>query len=242
MTQRSYINFSCKNGETINITPPLNAGSFSLESIEIPAFYNVQEEIGNSFIINIGTPQNITVHEGFYSASQLVAELEDLLQAVDATFSVSLNSDTLKITISRTGDFSINFDSNFAYYVGFEYDELNTGSASYSGNYPLNNRPYYGISLNISGGSLSNSERTPDGETFTKFISLSNKYYQTDLSNAIYWTNEGYNTGQQIITNYGASRQSISQLTVNCKLLSTKNTLLPVSFKNQKLFIRLSYN
>jgi hypothetical protein len=76
----------------------------SIREIIIPnTFYNVVAP-QNTFVTGAGTA---TIPPGNYSTATLITSLQTLLQAIDATFTVTQNANTNFITVARSTNFTV---------------------------------------------------------------------------------------------------------------------------------------
>lgn len=106
------------------------AAGFMIEYVHLPySWYNITSNT-NAIVINGGT--SVTVTPGSYSASSLASALQTSLQLVDATFTVTFSTTTLKFTIARSTNFVLNLsNSGFTMkrQLGFR-STSNTGSST----------------------------------------------------------------------------------------------------------------
>lgn len=111
----------------LNIPFRQNFNSVSVQTVEIPKTYYMLDSVTNNvlnFEYPVATPQVATITSGRnYDASELAAELQTQMNAAVAGFTVSIDSNTGKFTITHsTGVFNITFATNpkLAKYLGFE--------------------------------------------------------------------------------------------------------------------------
>lgn len=99
------------------------------------SFYTINS-YNNTLLITITpTTSTITVPIGNYTIVTLCAQIQTLLKVVDATFTCTYAALTNKITIARTGNFTINGStSTINKIIGFNYSDK-TGAATYTGDY-----------------------------------------------------------------------------------------------------------
>lgn len=108
---------------------------FRIKRVRVPlTYYNINTD-NNRLVINLGASNiNVDISVGVYDTfTDFINELESKLQNEDATFSVSYSYLTNKITISRTGNFSLILsDSTINHNIGFDNTDL-SGSNTYTG-------------------------------------------------------------------------------------------------------------
>jgi hypothetical protein len=90
---------------------------FAIKSIILPLSFYSTNSNNNKLVLSSYpgsvSSEEITITPGNYNIVELVSELEDKLQAVEANFSVSYNSVTYKITISNsTGNFVVDYTNS----------------------------------------------------------------------------------------------------------------------------------
>ena len=113
----------------IQLEHPSTIKSLSIKSIEFPnSMYNISSA-NNTLTTSLG---NAVVPVGFYNASEIVSALEIQLQILDASFDVSLNSVSGKLTISKTGTFSIT-STPLSLVLGISATQTLTGLSTYTG-------------------------------------------------------------------------------------------------------------
>ncbi len=134
--QRSNINnpthdFTVRFVESIKVR---NSAKINLKYANIPSTYHNLSTL--SMNMNDGVVSTLILAAGNYTRASLITTINTNLQAQSATYLVSYNANSLKVTIENTGP--INFDLNFAVetrlarLLGFTQTNL-TGAASYTG-------------------------------------------------------------------------------------------------------------
>lgn len=114
---------------------PVEISEVCFVSIEFPnSFYNITSS-NNVLTTSDG---DATIASGFYNSTEIVSALQTALQSLDATYTVSYNAVNARITIARTGNFTITWSSGLARMLGFSSTQTLSGSASYTGDYVLN--------------------------------------------------------------------------------------------------------
>jgi hypothetical protein len=113
-------------------------GKLVIHKIVIPqSYYSI---IGKTIKINSTT---VTITDGQYDIADLCALLQSLIRTAlaDVTYNVTYSSNTLAVTISHTGNFSIDFTptASICSFLGFTATAL-TGAATYTGTLAYN--PY----------------------------------------------------------------------------------------------------
>jgi len=89
--------------------------------VSIPySFYPITSS-NNTLVLNNGA-NSVSIPPGYYSTSTFVTTLQNLLQTVDPSFTVTLSSTTAKITISATTAFVINSSGSLTKGLGFVAD------------------------------------------------------------------------------------------------------------------------
>ena len=102
----------------------LNVAAFKVLQAEIPFVYDVINTANNTFIYTLnGTPYTITIPSGTYTAPQLAAILQTLLDDINPGFTVTFSTVTLRFTFTNpTADtWSLTFASRATPYsiLGF---------------------------------------------------------------------------------------------------------------------------
>lgn len=82
----------------------LNIGAMKIISAEIPFVFDTVTTLNNTFIFTVnGVQTTITIPTGTYTGSTLAAQLQTLLAAVSALFTVTWSSTTLRFTFTFAG-------------------------------------------------------------------------------------------------------------------------------------------
>jgi hypothetical protein len=117
--------------------------------ISIPlSYYNINNNT-NTLVVDIGSGnQTITLTNGQYTTpTEIINEIKSKLLVLDATFDVTFNSITKRITILRTGNFSLILSlSTCNEIIGFNNVD-STGAATYTGSNFINFDPNQTLTL-----------------------------------------------------------------------------------------------
>lgn len=115
--------------------PFTSTKAYHIERVYIPySFYNISSDKANNILDVNGTP--VTIPDGNYTSSQLASQLSLLLVAIDASFTSVINTQTAKLTIARTGNFTLNFNNNIGEVLGFTSNK--SGADTYTGDSVVN--------------------------------------------------------------------------------------------------------
>jgi hypothetical protein len=97
----------------LKLSRAISAGeTYTLVYAHIPqTIYNIDAQ-NNSFVFNDGVERQVTLPNGFYTASTVTTALQSVMNAVSSqTFTVTLDDTTQKITLDSTGSFSVSMNS-----------------------------------------------------------------------------------------------------------------------------------
>lgn len=124
----------------IRLQEPLN-GRYRVECISMPnLFYNVNSS-NYSVYTSLG---DVNLTPGYYTSSSFVTHLQTQLQTVDANYTVTLDSNTKKITVANTGAFTLDFgtDTTASARILMGFNQADTASGtSVTGDNPINLAP-----------------------------------------------------------------------------------------------------
>jgi len=124
------------------------------------SFFNINSN-NNIFYINDGADKTVTLTLGDYRPSTLIVEIQTKLNAISTNFTVTFNNDTNKITITRTSNFNLLFNSysNFNQIcdvIGFNKTD-HLAASTYTSENIFNGRPYNIIMIRSNELSISNN-------------------------------------------------------------------------------------
>lgn len=133
------------NNFLIALKPPIQSiSSFKVADVMIAnTFYNINSS-NNVLTTEDGSA---TLTAGYYNITELVAELNTQLQALDATYLVSHSSITNKLTIARTGAFTV---THTALLEMLGFSSSLSGSASYTSSKQVNLLKYRDVYIECS--------------------------------------------------------------------------------------------
>lgn len=147
-----YNSFFINSKDKNNLTDPLNnfiidspniynIKAFSVKKVAFTKnYYNVQSQ-NSSFIVNYNGGGNVvkTIPTSNYDGVSLATALDTLLKTVDASFAVSYNTTTSKLTITATNNFVLDFTdyARTGYLLGFPASAT-TSTNSLVATYPIN--------------------------------------------------------------------------------------------------------
>ncbi len=130
--------------------------------------YNVKDDT-RSFIINDGSIKTATIPPGSYDVLALCSAIQTALNVVSSNFTVTYDSITMKITVSRTSVFSIIGTSSLRLVMGYSQVDK-TGATTYTADNVVNLNPITTLFLQIQ--ELSSHSISTCGTLFTYIIPL----------------------------------------------------------------------
>lgn len=110
---------------------------YKINGVSIPvAYYRVRDNNNKLTIIQSATTYNLTLTNGDYSDTSLVAEVQTQLQTINANFTATLSGHSITLTHSTTA-FDVDFLTCY-YLLGFNETGSYTGLLTYTGENAIN--------------------------------------------------------------------------------------------------------
>lgn len=189
--------------------------SARLDNVIIPnSVYNVTSK-NNTVPTSLG---NATITSGSYDIGGLITALGTALTAVDAGFSITLSSITMKVTIADANPFKLNFgtgSNSIGTILGFSATDTATGTTFTGTNvYNMLQQPMWYMSVNA----FTRNQQTTSGVNYTFSIPVNENTgnFVTYESNADY---------EQLIDVNDAQPPS----TMRCSLVDSTGTVIDLN-------------
>ncbi len=234
---RSFLLVDVLNGSTINLKKSIN-GPTIVSEVVLPTFNNVQPNFNNNQLIyNIGGGDVITpITSGFYTDyNALITEVNTKLSASSALFSVSIDSNSLRTTISHTSNFSIDDNKLLNNMLGFESGAINGTTTSYTSTYPINIAPYNNILLYVSPSSITTHTDSSISSSIT--IPVANYNYYDKLCYSI--DKNAFEYDEDILR---MSNTNVSRITARAHVkFSSDDDVAAIDFGQDKISLKLMY-
>lgn len=111
ISNKDRINGSLSKFE-VEIIPTTNITKIIVEKVVIPfSFYPINQH-NNIFVFNDGLDRVVTLQQGVYTSSTLIAEVQTKMNATPSTYTFTVTQDAIskKITIAGSSTFTLKFD------------------------------------------------------------------------------------------------------------------------------------
>lgn len=218
----------------VNLRRPIPFKTIKLESIRIPlTWYNITSS-NNSFTLDDGTEYNLTVTSGrYHTLNDLLDVMQDVIRTAtsDSSFTVVQHSRTGRVTISATGNFTIEYSALMGL-LGMPSGSPLSGASSYT----LTRVPsfysidkYIMLKIDRLEGHIEHINNLQDASSFVvQLPNISHLIFGEDLV-------LDNNTDDQMIFEKGT--QQLSSFRV--QLYDSTNTLLDLNNNDMSIILRL---